>query len=88
MESERIEGTVYTHPIGDVMHAAGPNIGLADQDNGPLAASGNFELHAEVSKSSTVSKHSRSKSGTFSTMNSQLNVDPAFAGDCIVVVFD
>lgn len=47
MDSENIEGTIYTHPIGDVMHAAGPNIGLADQNNGPLAASGNFELRAE-----------------------------------------
>ena len=29
------------------MHAAGPNIGFADQNNGPLAGSGAFELRAE-----------------------------------------
>lgn len=56
MESEGIDGTIYTHPIGDVMHAAGPNIGLADQNNGPLAASGDFELRAEVWMSTTMSK--------------------------------
>ena len=54
MGAESIEGRIYTHPIGDVMHAAGPNIGLADMNNGPLAASGTFQLRAEVSASFIV----------------------------------
>lgn len=46
MDAEGIDGLIYTHPIGDVMHAAGPNIGLADRENGPLSASGNLRIRA------------------------------------------
>ena len=48
MTAEGIDGTIYTHPIGDVMHAAGPNIGLADRNNGPLTGSGLLTLRAET----------------------------------------
>ncbi len=34
MEEEGIEGTVYTHPIGDHGHGAGPLIGLWDRQEG------------------------------------------------------
>jgi hypothetical protein len=34
MGEEKIEGTVYTHPIGDHGHAAGPLIGLWDVQEG------------------------------------------------------
>lgn len=34
MEEEGIEGTVYTHPIGDHGHGAGPLIGLWDDQDG------------------------------------------------------
>ena len=34
MKSEKIEGTVYTHPIGDHGHGAGPLIGLWDRQEG------------------------------------------------------
>lgn len=34
MKSERIDGTVYTHPIGVHGHGAGPLIGLWDYQNG------------------------------------------------------
>ena len=34
MREEKIEGTVYTHPIGDRGHAAGPLIGLWDLQEG------------------------------------------------------
>ena len=67
MGAESIEGRIYTHPIGDVMHAAGPNIGLADMNNGPLAASGTFQLRAEVSASFSKDSTSiirRRKEGT------------------------
>ena len=35
MEAEGIDGTMYSHPIGDHGHAAGPIIGLADMANKP-----------------------------------------------------
>ena len=34
MRSEGIDGTVYTHPIGDHGHGAGPTIGLWDRQEG------------------------------------------------------
>jgi len=34
MREAKIEGTVYTHPIGDHGHAAGPLVGLWDQQSG------------------------------------------------------
>ena len=34
MRSEKIDGTVYSHPIGDHGHAAGPLIGLWDRQEG------------------------------------------------------
>jgi len=34
MRAEGIDGTVYTHPIGDHGHGAGPTIGLWDRQGG------------------------------------------------------
>jgi hypothetical protein len=34
MTAEGIDGTVYTHPIGDRGHGAGPTIGLWDRQEG------------------------------------------------------
>ena len=34
MRAERIDGSIYTHPIGDHGHAAGPLIGLWDRQDG------------------------------------------------------
>jgi hypothetical protein len=34
MRAERIDGTIYTHPIGDHGHGAGPLIGLWDRQEG------------------------------------------------------
>jgi len=34
MRDERIDGTVYSHPVGDHGHAAGPLIGLWDRQDG------------------------------------------------------
>jgi hypothetical protein len=56
-ESERINATIYTHPIGYHGHAAGPTIGLWDQQDGvpgrgdyPLFpnTAHSIELNAEV----------------------------------------
>ncbi len=34
MREEHIDGTIYTHPIGDHGHGAGPIIGLWDRQDG------------------------------------------------------
>ena len=41
---ENIEGTIYTHPLGYHGHAAGPTIGLWDQQKG-VPGSGDFPMH-------------------------------------------
>ena len=43
-EKEGIKATIYTHPIGFHGHAAGPTIGLWDQQNG-VPGSGDYPLH-------------------------------------------
>ncbi|MBR9989785.1 MAG: aminopeptidase P family protein, partial [Gemmatimonadetes bacterium] len=43
MREEGIVGTVYTHPIGDHGHGAGPTIGLWDRQEG-VAGRGDVEL--------------------------------------------
>jgi hypothetical protein len=55
MKAEGIEGTVYTHPIGDHGHGAGPLIGLWDRQQGvpgrgdvPLLASTWFSIELEA----------------------------------------
>jgi len=42
--AEGIQGTIYTHPIGYHGHAAGPTIGLWDQQGG-VPGSGDFPMH-------------------------------------------
>ncbi len=41
---EHIEASIYTHPLGYHGHAAGPTIGLWDQQNG-VPGSGDFPMH-------------------------------------------
>jgi Xaa-Pro aminopeptidase len=41
---EGIQPSIYTHPIGFNGHAAGPTIGMWDQQNG-VAGSGDFPMH-------------------------------------------
>jgi hypothetical protein len=43
MQSEGIDGTIYTHPIGDHGHGAGPTIGLWDRQDG-VAGRGDVRL--------------------------------------------
>jgi Xaa-Pro aminopeptidase len=43
-KKESIQPSIYTHPIGYHGHAAGPTIGLWDQQNG-VPGSGDFPLH-------------------------------------------
>jgi hypothetical protein len=47
MRSEGIEGTVYTHPIGDHGHGAGPLIGLWDRQEG-VAGRGDVVLRPDT----------------------------------------
>ncbi len=43
-KKENIAATIYTHPIGFHGHAAGPTIGLWDQQGG-VPGSGDFQMH-------------------------------------------
>ena len=43
-KQEGIEPSIYTHPLGFHGHAAGPTIGLWDQQNG-VPGSGDFPMH-------------------------------------------
>ena len=49
-ESEGIDATVYTHPIGYHGHGAGPTIGLWDQQGG-VPGNGDYPLHAKTAHS-------------------------------------
>jgi Xaa-Pro aminopeptidase len=47
---EKIEASIYTHPIGYHGHAAGPSIGLWDQQDG-VPGAGDYPLHADTAHS-------------------------------------
>jgi hypothetical protein len=49
-KKENINATIYTHPIGYHGHAAGPTIGLWDQQGG-VPGSGDFPLHYKTAYS-------------------------------------
>jgi len=46
-KAENIKGSIYTHPLGFHGHAAGPTIGLWDQQNG-VPGQGDYPLHANT----------------------------------------
>ncbi|WP_111671119.1 M24 family metallopeptidase [Algoriphagus litoralis] len=47
MESEKIRGSIYTHPLGFYGHSAGPTIGMWD-NQGNTPGAGDFPLHANT----------------------------------------
>ena len=49
-KQENINGTIYTHPLGYHGHAAGPTIGLWDQQNG-VPGSGDYPMHFQTAYS-------------------------------------
>ena len=49
-KQEGIEASIYTHPLGYHGHAAGPTIGLWDQQNG-VPGSGDFPMHYQTAYS-------------------------------------
>jgi Xaa-Pro aminopeptidase len=49
-KQERIEASIYTHPLGYHGHAAGPTIGLWDQQNG-VPGGGDFPMHYQTAYS-------------------------------------
>ena len=49
-EKEGIKGTIYSHPIGVHGHAAGPTIGLWDQQKG-VPGPGDYPLQANTAYS-------------------------------------
>lgn len=46
-KKEGINATIYTHPLGSHGHAAGPTIGMWDQQGG-VPGSGDFPMHANT----------------------------------------
>ena len=46
-KKEDIKATIYTHPLGSHGHAAGPTIGMWDQQDG-VPGSGDFPMHANT----------------------------------------
>jgi len=46
-EKESIAATIYTHPLGFFGHAAGPTIGMWD-NQGPTPVTGDWKLHANT----------------------------------------
>ena len=48
--AEKITASIYTHPIGFHGHAAGPTIGLWDQQKG-VPGSGDFPMHLQTAYS-------------------------------------
>ena len=56
--SEGIKATIYTHPIGFHGHAAGPSIGLWDQQDG-VPGPGDFPMHAHTAYSIELNAASR-----------------------------
>ena len=46
-KKEGIKATIYTHPLGNHGHAAGPTIGMWDQQDG-VPGSGDFPMHANT----------------------------------------
>ncbi len=49
-KTENIKSSIYTHPIGFHGHAAGPTIGMWDQQNG-VPGSGDFPVHLNTAYS-------------------------------------
>jgi hypothetical protein len=49
-KQENINGTIYTHPLGFHGHAAGPTIGLWDQQNG-VPGSGDYPMYFQTAYS-------------------------------------
>lgn len=49
-EAEGIDGLIYTHALGMHGHAAGPTIGLWD-DQGPISGAGDYPLHEHTAHS-------------------------------------
>jgi hypothetical protein len=50
MKQENINGSIYTHPLGFNGHAAGPTIGMWDQQNG-VPGSGDYPMHYKTAYS-------------------------------------
>ena len=46
-KKEGIKASIYTHPLGSHGHAAGPTIGMWDQQDG-VPGSGDFPMHADT----------------------------------------
>lgn len=74
---EGIEPSIYTHPIGYNGHAAGPTIGLWDQQNG-VPGSGDFPMHLNTAYSIELNAASAIPSWNNKTIRMMLEEDGFF----------
>lgn len=79
--AEGIEPSIYTHPIGYHGHAAGPTIGLWDQQDG-VPGKGDYPLYPESAHSIELAAIFKDEEGN-ETLRIQLEEDAFFDGETV-----
>jgi hypothetical protein len=79
-KNEGIDATVYTHPIGFHGHAAGPTIGLWDQQQG-VKGSGDYTLYKNTAFSIELNTASTIKEWNGKVIKIMLEEDGIFDGE-------
>ena len=75
-----IDATIYTHPIGFHGHAAGPTIGLWDQQGG-VPGRGDYPLHADTVHSIELNAAVAIEAWGGTTVRIMLEEDAFFDGE-------
>ncbi len=78
-----IDATIYTHPLGVHGHAAGPTIGLWDQQEG-VPGSGDYPMYADTAYSIELSAASTVPEWDDQTVRIMLEEDAFFDGTSVV----
>ncbi len=84
-ESEGINATIYTHPIGFHGHAAGPTIGLWDQQGG-VAGRGDYPLYPMTAHSIELNAAVDIESWGGKTVRIMLEEDAIFDGQTVTYI--
>ena len=84
-EKEGIKATIYTHPIGFHGHAAGPTIGLWDQQGG-VPGSGDYTLHPNTAYSMELNAAVPIPSWDGQTVRVMLEEDAFFDGKTVTYI--
>jgi Xaa-Pro aminopeptidase len=79
--AEGIEPSIYTHPIGYHGHAAGPTIGLWDQQEG-VPGNGDYPLYPDTAHSIELAAIFRDEEGN-ETLRIKLEEDAFFDGESV-----